>query len=251
MGTLIAVNGLSKSFLDSERGEIRAVDDISFEVQAGEVFGLLGPNGAGKTTTLRMIATVLVPTTGTILLDGCDVVAEAQKVRSRLGFLSGTTSLYQRLNVEETLAYFGRLAGMTESAIHSRSEELIASLGLGEYRKSHIRTLSTGFRQRVNIARTLIHDPPVVIFDEPTTGLDTLTSRTLVDYIRTLAGRGRTVLYSTHIMREAERICDRIAVIHHGRILLCSTLTEILARTGTQHLDDAFFRLIGDERESA
>lgn len=246
---IISVRDLSKTFVDANRGEFRAVDRLDFEVTPGEVFGLLGPNGAGKTTTLRMIATVLTPTTGQILVDGYDTATHGNEVRSRLGFLSGTTQLYQRLTVFETLQYFGRLAHMPEASIRPRAEELIASLGLEEYRGTQIKSLSTGFRQRVNIARTLIHDPPVVIFDEPTTGLDTLTARTLVDYIQALSGRGRTVIYSTHIMREAERICDRIAIIHRGVLLRCSGLEEILTATGTRYLDDAFFALISDEME--
>ncbi len=241
---MIEARQLTKVFRDKKRGEIRAVDRVSFQCQPGEVFGLLGVNGAGKTTCLRILGTILQPTSGTANVGGFEVVGEPERVRAHIGFLSTATALYGRLTAQETVQYFGRLHGLPEDLLRRRLDDLFTALEMNEFRHRRCERLSSGMKQKVSIARTLVHDPQVMIFDEPTHGLDVLTARTVVNFIRDCRARGKTVIFSTHVMREAEKLCDRIAVIHNGRIMAEGTLGELRARTGAQDLDDVFVRLV-------
>ncbi|HWO58225.1 MAG TPA: ATP-binding cassette domain-containing protein [bacterium] len=241
---MIIVERLSKSFHDKKRGPVRAVDDVSFQVRQGEIYGLLGLNGAGKTTTLRMLATMLRPDAGTITINGHDAVAAPAAVRAQIGFLTGSTGLYWRLTPREIMAYFGRLSGMDDSLIRERSAALIERLGLHEFVDRRVDKLSAGQKQRASIARTLIHDPPVLILDEPTVGLDVVTSRAIVEFIGDAKTRGKSVLLSTHVMHEAARLCDRIGIIHAGRMRVEGTLEEFRRRTGRNDLDDIFVSFI-------
>jgi sodium transport system ATP-binding protein len=244
---MIDARQLTKVFRDKKRGIIRAVDGVSFRCQPGEIFGLLGVNGAGKTTCLRILGTILQPTSGTANVGGFEVVTEPEKVRAHIGFLSTATALYGRLTAQETVEYFGRLHDLPEKLLRERIDGLFATLDMNEFRHRRCDQLSSGMKQKVSIARTLVHDPPVMIFDEPTHGLDVLTARTVVGFIRECRARGKTVIFSTHVMREAERLCDRIAIIHNGRIMAEGTLGELRGRTGAQDLDDVFVSLVEEK----
>ncbi len=243
---MIQASDLCKVFKDKKRGEVKAVDGVSFECKSGEVFGLLGPNGAGKTTTLRMLSTSIKPSSGTALIDGVDVAKEPQRVRGLIGFLSGNTGLYGRLTGREMVTYFGRLYGMAETSIKERIDELFSMLDMNEFADGRNEKLSTGMKQKVSIARSVIHDPPVMVFDEPTTGLDVMSSRTIVEFIRKCRDDGKCVIFSTHIMSEAMRLCDRTAIIHKGRIYADGTVDELLNKAGTDNLEDAFIKIVGE-----
>lgn len=243
---MISVQNLKKSFHDKKRGAIRAVDGVSFAVRAGEIYGLLGLNGAGKTTTLRMLATMLRPDEGTININGQDAVTHPEGVRAQIGFLTGSTGLYWRLTPREIMIYFGRLSGMPTDLIKQRAADLIERLGLHEFVDRRVDKLSSGQKQRASIARTLIHDPPVLILDEPTIGLDVITSRAIVEFISDAKARGKSVILSTHVMHEAAKLCDRIGIIHAGRIRSEGTLDEFRRQTGKNDLDDIFVAAIGD-----
>ena len=243
---MIEARSLRKVFRDRKRGDVVAVDDLSFRCQAGEVFGLLGPNGAGKTTTLRILSTALKPTSGTIEVDGVDVAGNPAEVRRRIGFLSGNTGLYGRLTPREIIAYFGRLYGMPEDRIKVRTDELVERLGMGDFADRRADNLSTGQKQKASIARTVVHEPPIVVFDEPTSGLDVMTSRELIHLIQQCKDDGRCVVFSTHFMSEAEKLCDRLAVVHKGRLFASGTPAEVLAETGKSDLEAAFLHLVGE-----
>ena len=248
----VQVEGLSKAFWDRSRGRIAAVDEVTFSCSGGEIFGLLGANGAGKTTTLRMLSTVLAPSSGTAKLMGHDVSQEPQEVRRNLGFYSVSTALYPRLTARETLRLFAVVNGLSETRAESRCAELIARFDLADYADVRIEQLSTGMKQKVSIARTIAHDPPVLIFDEPTMGLDVLNSIELQKVIAELRDEGKTVVFSTHIMSEAERLCDRIAIIHLGQIHACDTLEGLRESTGLHYLEDIFVQIVqGIESDSA
>src|ERR1700757_284701 len=240
MNAPVVVRNLSKTFYDEGRGEIRAVDSISFECQEGQVFGLLGANGAGKTTTLRMLSTILAPTSGTATLMGHDVVRNPEGVRKNLGFYSATTALYPRLTARETIEFFARINQYPADRVEERVEYLIQRFGLTKYADARIEKLSSGMKQKVSIARTVAHDPPILIFDEPTVGLDVLNALDVQETISELRAEGKTIIFSTHIMSEAERLCDRIAIIHDGRILACASLAELRTATGEHYLEDIF-----------
>jgi sodium transport system ATP-binding protein len=241
---MIEAKGLTKIFRDRKRGPIRAVDAVNFRCEPGRIFGLLGVNGAGKTTCLRMLATILAPTSGTASVNGFDIVTAPEKVRASIGFLSTATALYGRLTAFEVVQYFGRLHGMADSALRPRIDELFQALSMNEFRDRRCDKLSTGMKQKTSIARTLVHDPPVMIFDEPTLGLDVLTARTVLGFIRECGQRGKTVIFSTHVMSEAEKLCDSIAVIHGGRILAEGTLAQLRERTGQERLEDIFIKIV-------
>lgn len=243
---MIEVESLTKTFRDRRRGGVHALEGVCFQCRPGEVYGLLGPNGAGKTTTLRIISTALRPTAGTARVMGHDVTAEARDVRRRIGFLSANTGLYGRLTPREVLAYFGRLHGMARPAIRARIEEANELFDLGEFLDRPCDKLSTGMKQRVNIARAVFHHPPVMVFDEPTTGLDVLSSHTIVRFIARCRAEGRTVVFSTHIMTEVQRLCDRVGIIHKGRMHFDGTLEELHARHGSDTAA-AFLAAIGEE----
>jgi sodium transport system ATP-binding protein len=245
----IVVDRLEKIFPDHRGGEVRAVGGVSFECRAGEIFGLLGLNGAGKTTTLRMLSTVLTPTAGTARLNGHDIILEPREVRASIGFLSGTTGLYHRLTARETLRFFGEFHGLSGRALDERVEQVISLFGIGPYAGQRCDKLSTGMKQKVNIGRTVVHDPPILILDEPTTGLDVLAATTTMEFVARCKGEGKCVLFSTHVMSEAEKLCDRIAIIHRGAIHAEGTLEELRVATGQHYLEDVF-RAVVREREA-
>jgi len=227
---MIHVENLTKSFRDLRRGQVLAVDHISFEARPGEVFGLLGPNGAGKTTAMRILCTVLRPTGGVARVAGYDVLTQASEVRRHIGFLSMNTAIYDRMSAWELVEYFGLLYGLERQHLRLRMEEVFARLQMNDFRDVLGAKMSTGMRQKVSIARAIIHDPPVLIFDEPTLGLDVLVARAVLQNIEQLRDLGKCILFSTHIMREAERLCDRVAIIGKGRIEACGTLNELRER---------------------
>jgi sodium transport system ATP-binding protein len=243
---VIRTTGLTKVFAGNRAEGVKAVDNVSFSCEAGIVYGLLGPNGAGKTTTLRILSTALKPTSGTALVNGVDVTADPQEVRMQIGFLSGTTGLYGRLSPREMVTYFGRLYGMPKDKIDRRIEEIFEMLDMKEFAGTRNDNLSTGMKQKASIARSVIHDPPVMIFDEPTTGLDVMSSRTIVKFIRHCADQGKTVIFSTHIMSEAARLCERIGIIHRGRLYAEGTPGDLLNETGMNNLEDAFVKIVGE-----
>jgi len=241
---MIEALNLTKVFRDRKRGEIRAVDRVNFRCQPGQIYGLLGANGAGKTTTLRLLATILQPSDGTARVAGFDIKEQPEKVRANVGFLSTATALYGRLTARETVEYFGRLNGLDGGALKRRLDELLALLEIGEFADRRCEKLSTGMKQKVSIARTLVHDPPVMIFDEPTLGLDVMTARTIVGFIRDCRTCGKTVIFSTHVMSEAEKLCDTIGIIHDGALLAEGTLGALRQRTGLEDLEDIFVRTV-------
>ncbi len=243
---MIQTDKLTKVFKDKKRGEVKAVDQVSFTCEPGVVYGLLGPNGAGKTTTLRMLSTALKPTSGTAIINGVDITKEPQKVRSQVGFLSGSTGLYGRLSPREMVAYFGKLYGMSKSAIEERTEKIFGMLDMHDFADARNEKLSSGMKQKVSIARSVVHDPPTMIFDEPTTGLDVMSSRTIVEFIRRCGDEGKTVIFSTHIMSEAMRLCDKVGIIHNGRLYTEGTVHQLLEKTGTDNLENAFIKIVGE-----
>lgn len=241
---MISVENLSKIYIDASGEEIQAVDSISFRVAPGEIFGLLGPNGAGKTTTLRILSTVLKPTRGRVVIDGFDVVNSPDQVRRRIGFMSANTSVYDRMTGWEMVEHFGELYGLFGDKLHQRMEELFTRLNMGEVRNRFGEKMSTGMKQKVSIARTLVHDPPVLIFDEPTSGLDVLVARSLLQTIAELREQGKCIIFSTHIMREVEKLCDRVAIMNYGRILAEGTIDELRSKHSQNDLEELFFDLI-------
>lgn len=242
---MICLENLTKVFPDTGAGEVVAVHNIDLEIRAGAIFGLLGPNGAGKTTTLRMISTVLRPTSGRASVCGLDVVAQPTEVRQRIGFLSGNTAVYERMTAREMVEYFGRLHGMDEHVLQHRIDEIFDAFEITGFQHRFCGKLSTGQKQKVSIARTIVHDPPVLVFDEPTTGLDIIVARTMLDFIRSSRRNDRAVIFSTHIMSEAERLCDEMAFLHEGKLLAHGTLNELKQMTGASNLEDVFFNLAG------
>jgi sodium transport system ATP-binding protein len=241
---MIEARHLVKRFRDKKRGDVCAVNGVTFSCRPGEIYGLLGANGAGKTTTLRMFATILAPSEGTAIVAGYDVAKDPQKVRSHVGFLSAATALYGRLSAQEMVEYFGRLHGLDESTLRRRIDELFARLEMDDFRDRRCDQLSTGMKQKVSIARTLVHDPSVMIFDEPTVGLDVMAARTIVAFIRECRDQGKTVVFSTHVMREVEKLCDHIGIIHDGKLLAEGTVPELRARFGVQDLEDMFVKVV-------
>jgi sodium transport system ATP-binding protein len=241
---MIEAKGLTKIFHHRQRGQIRALDNVNLSCQPGRIFGLLGVNGAGKTTCLRLLATILAPTAGTATVNGFDIGTAPEKVRASIGFLSTATALYGRLTAFEVVEYFGRLHGLEDSALHSRIDALFETLGMNDFRNRRCDKLSTGMKQKTSIARSLVHDPPVMIFDEPTLGLDVLTARTVLAFIRECGQRGKTVIFSTHVMSEMEKLCDSIAIIHGGRILAEGSLGQLRYKAGAESLEDIFIKVV-------
>ncbi len=245
---MIEVRALSKTFSQRKRPPVLAVRDVTFAVQPGQIYGLLGANGAGKTTTLRMLATLLQPFAGKALVAGFDVVKEPEKVRAQVGFLAASTALYGRLTAREMLTYFGQLHGMTAELIAQRTLKLAQQLDMLDFLDRRCEQFSTGMKQKTSIARTLLHDPAVMIFDEPTLGLDVMTARAIVKFVRQCRDRGKTVIYSTHVMSEVEKLCDFIGIIHDGQLLVQGTLAELRAQTGLHDLEDIFVQVVGGEQ---
>ena len=244
---MIEVHHLTKTFKDKKRGVITAVSDVSFTCQPGRIYGLLGANGAGKTTTLRLLATLLQPAAGTITVAGHDVITAAEQVRANVGFLAASTALYARLTAREMIAYFGELNGMTDAAIKARIQVLADELDMHDFLDRRCDKFSTGMKQKTSIARTLIHDPAVMIFDEPTLGLDVMTARAIVKFVRECRNRGKTVIYSTHVMSEVEKLCDTIGIIHGGRLVAEGTLAELQTRFAEREMEEIFVKAVGGE----
>jgi sodium transport system ATP-binding protein len=241
---VIEARQLTKLFRDRKKQSVRAVDGVQFRCEPGQIYGLLGANGAGKTTTLRMLATLLKPNSGTASVAGYDIVSQPDGVRARVGFISSGTALYGRLTARETAEYFGRLYGVGEDMLRRRIDELFSRLDMGGFENRRCDKLSTGMKQKVSIVRTLIHDPPVMIFDEPTLGLDVMTARTIVQFIRDCRQQGKTVILSTHVMSEAEKLCDRLGIIHNGRLRAEGTLEQLRAQFQATDLEDVFVRAV-------
>ena len=241
---MIESRALTKLFKDKKRGEIRAVDNVSFLCKPGQIYGLLGANGAGKTTTLRMLATILEPTHGTAVVCGHDVIEDSQKVRANVGFLSAATALYPRLSSQEMVEYFGRLNGLDEATLRKRVDDIFGRLDMNSFRDRRCDKLSTGMKQKTSIARTLIHDPQVMIFDEPTLGLDIMTARTIIEFIRECRQRGKTVIFSTHVMSEVEKLCDTIGIIQSGKLLAEGSLAELRERYKENDLEEIFVKIV-------
>lgn len=241
---MIVVEQLSKQFLDYRRGWVPAVSNVSFRCEPGQIFGLLGPNGAGKTTTLRMLSTVLKPTSGTATVAGFDVVREAAAVRSHIGFMSANTGIYDRMSAWELVQYFGRLYNMNENHLNERMDTVFGWLQMNEFRDVLGSKMSTGMKQKVSIARTIIHDPPVLIFDEPTSGLDVLVARVVLQKIIELREQGKTIIFSTHSMHEVEKLCDRMAIIHKGRLQAEGIPSALLEQYEQDDLEELFFALV-------
>ena len=244
---MIEAQHLTKTFKDKKRGIVTAASDVSFTCQPSRIYGLLGANGAGKTTTLRMLATLLKPTSGTCIVAGHDTAIAPEKVRAKVGFLAASTALYGRLTAREMITYFGRLNSMTDDAIRVRIKVLADELDMHEFLDRRCDKFSTGMKQKTSIARTLIHDPAVMIFDEPTLGLDVMTARSIVRFVRDCRDRGKTVIYSTHVMSEVEKLCDTIGIIHAGRLVAEGTLAELQARFGEKDMEEIFVKAVGGE----
>jgi sodium transport system ATP-binding protein len=241
---MIHVRELAKAYADLERGSFVALAGVSFDAAPGQIYGLLGPNGAGKTTLLRILSTVLQPTSGTATINGCNVVTQPTLVRRQIGFVSTNTAVYDRMTAWEMVEYFGRLYGIRQDALQARMENLFDRLQMNEIRNVLGAKMSTGMKQKVSIARALVHDPPVLIFDEATVGLDVLVARALMTTVAELRDQGKCIIYSTHIMREVERLCDRVAIMHRGSILAEGTVEELRSQYQHDDMEELFFQLI-------
>lgn len=241
---MVDVRDLVKVFR-TRRGEVHAVDGLSFSCHAGEIFGLLGPNGAGKTTTLRILATILTPTSGSAVLAGYNTKTDAGKVREQIGFLATETGLYDRFTARETIRFFGRINRLDDAQIARRTKEIFSMLELTPLADRRVGTFSTGEKQKLSLARSIIHDPPVLILDEPTFGLDVMAARAVVESIKLFREQGRTILISTHIMRIAEKLCDRIGILYSGKLRALGTLPELKETYAAADMEEAFFTAVG------
>jgi sodium transport system ATP-binding protein len=240
----VSVQNLVKEYRTPEGDVFRAVDRLSFDAREGSIFGLLGPNGAGKTTALRMLSTLIPPTAGTAWVAGYNVLERPEDVRRSIGFLTGSTGLYPRLTAREVVRYFALMYGLEEGAADRRIETLFKELGITEFQNKRCGELSTGMTQKVSIARAIVHDPPVLILDEPTTGLDVLASQHIVSFIQESRQQGKCVIFSTHIMSEAERLCDEIAIIHRGHIVAQGTVEALRRETGVSNVEEVFLSVL-------
>jgi sodium transport system ATP-binding protein len=241
---LVQVHNLCKNYPDAALGEFKALDNVSFVAKAGEVFGLLGPNGAGKTTALRILATILQPTSGSVRIFNFDVTKQADYVRHSIGFVSNNTAIYDRMSAWELVEYFGRLYALPPDNLYPRMEKIFRKLQMEEFRDCPGAKMSTGMKQKVSIARALIHDPPVLIFDEASLGLDVMVARALQSIVLDLRDQGKCIIYSTHIMREVERLCDRVAIVYKGKVLDSGTLPDLANRHNQNDFEELFFQLL-------
>lgn len=248
---MIQINNLTKSFttktgkgFKKETVTVNAVNDVSFECKPGRIFSLLGPNGAGKTTTLRMIAGIINPTSGNAVVDNVDISQGNDEVKKRIGFLTGSTGLYERLNPDETLDFCSKLYRLPEEAYKARKEYLFEKLGINEFRKKRLGQMSTGMKQKVSIARTLIHDPEVLIFDEPTSGLDVITADSIIDLIRESKENNKTVIFSSHIMSEVDLLCDDLAIINKGSIIFNNSFDQFKKEMKAENLTQEFINRV-------
>jgi sodium transport system ATP-binding protein len=248
---VIHVQGLGKRFLDYQRGWVTAISDISFDCHPRAIFGLLGPNGAGKTTTLRILSTVLKPSSGCAVIAGHDVQIDPQAVRTKIGYMSASTGIYDRMTAWELVEYFGRLYRMPPDLLRERMESIFDWLKMNDFRSVLGAKMSTGMKQKVSIARTIVHDPPVLIFDEPTSGLDVLVARAVLQNILELRDRGKTIIFSTHSMHEVEKLCARVAIIHKGRVQAEGAPHELLEQFDQPDLEELFFHLVERAESSA
>ena len=236
---MIEVSNLSKNFQD-----VWAIYDLSFKVEAGEVYGLLGPNGAGKTSTLRILATLIEASSGKASVNGFDVKKDAEKVRKTIGVVNGGMGLYDRLTGREVLDYFGTFYGMSKAATRKRIKELDDLLGLGETLNRKTTGFSTGMKQKIVIARAVLHDPPVIFFDEATSGLDIMARRAVLNFVKSYPSAKRAVIYSTHVMTEVEELCDRVGIIYKGRLIADQPVSELIQQSAERNLENAFFKLL-------
>lgn len=240
----IQVNKLSRIFHDAKRGEFYAAKDVTFSCEKGEVFGLLGPNGAGKTTTLQMLSTLISPTSGDATVNGFNIIMDPLGVRKQIGFTSSDTGLYERLTGREILTYFAKLHKYPKEKIDSRIKYLADRLNMTEFIDTRTEKLSTGMKQKVSLARAMVHDPPILILDEPTSGLDVLTSQMVYEIVRTCKESNKCVVFSTHIMNEAEKLCDRIGIIYNGILHSIGTIEELKEETGEEGLEEIFLKVV-------
>lgn len=248
---MIHIENLTKSFtattkkgLKTEKTIVNAVNKVSFDCKPGRIFSLLGPNGAGKTTTLRMIAGIIKPTSGTAIVDGVDILKNSDEVKKHIGFLTGSTGLYERLNPDETIDFFGKLYKIPEAQLQERKEYLFEKLGINDFRKKRMGQMSTGMKQKVSIARTLIHDPEVLIFDEPTSGLDVITAESIIELIRESKENTKTVIFSSHIMSEVDLLCDDLAIINNGSIIYNDTFENFKSEMKAKNLTQEFINRV-------
>lgn len=241
---MIHVRKLEKRYNDLQTGAFIALGGISFDAMPGQIFGLLGPNGAGKTTTLRILSTVLQPTSGTALVNGFDVGQDAEQVRRQIGFVSTNTAIYDRMTAWEMVQFFGQLHGLELDEIRPRMETLFARFKMNNIRNVLGSKMSTGMKQKVSIARALIHDPPILIFDEATSGLDILAAREVLKTVEQVRDHGKCVLFSSHIMTEVGRLCDHVAILHRGEMLAQGSIDELVEQHKQPDLEELFFELI-------
>jgi sodium transport system ATP-binding protein len=247
---MLICDNLSKQF-KTKTGVVKAVDGVSFRAEDGQITGLLGPNGAGKTTTLRMLYTLMRPDTGTVSVDGVDIFKDAEAARRRLGVLPDARGVYKRLSARENIRYFGELHGLDRATIDARTATLAAALQMEDFLDRQTEGFSQGQRTKTAIARALVHDPNNVILDEPTNGLDVMTTRGLREFLRRLRGEGRCVIFSSHIMQEVAALCDRIVIIARGRVVAAGNADELRAQFGEQDLEEVFVKAAGLDREAA
>ena len=249
MDEILRVEGLSKTFKltrkqqqieRTDRKEIIAVNDLSFTANKGEIFGLLGPNGAGKTTTLRMLATLIAPDKGDAFIDGCSIVSQPEQVRAKIGFLTSELKLEDFFTPNYLYDFFSKLYGIDPEVIAQRKAKLFERFGINNFAEVKVANLSTGMKQKLSLVISLVHDPDIIIFDEPTNGLDVLTARTVTDYLQELRAEGKTIILSTHIFSLVERLCDRVGVIIDGRMIACGTLDEVC---DGMTIEDRFFEM--------
>lgn len=242
---MIEISNLSKQFKN-----IKAVDNVNFKVNKGEILGLLGENGAGKTTTLRMIATMLKPTSGEAIIEGYSITKEASKVRGEIGILfGGEVGLYDRLTARENMMYFARLNGMTDEEAKKSIEDLTHMLQMEEFIDRRVGKFSRGMKQKVAIARSIVHKPSVMLFDEPTIGLDVTASKIVQDFILSCKSENKSIIFSSHSMREVEKLCDRIIIIHKGKLIEEGTIEELKKKYNNEDMEDIFISLVGDKNE--
>jgi sodium transport system ATP-binding protein len=252
MRELLQVNGLRKTFILSKKQQRLekvktkvkvAVDNLSFSAYEGEIFGLLGPNGAGKTTTLRMLSTLIKPDSGDAILDGKSILREPEQVRAKIGFLTSELKLEDFFTPNYLFDFFSNLHHVDAQARAARKQALFSRFGIDSFAEVKVSELSTGMKQKLSLAVSLAHDPDVIIFDEPTNGLDVITAKTVTDFLLELKGQGKTIILSTHIFRLIEKVCDRVAVIIDGKLAVCDTIEKV--RDG-RSLEDRFFEIYSE-----
>jgi len=241
---MIQTSGLTKIFHSPRKGRTVAVDDLDLHCGDGEIYALLGPNGAGKTTTLRILATLLEPSAGDAFINDLSVRSDQDAIRRLIGVVSYETGVYERMTPREIGRYFGLLNDMSEAEIERNLEYIFDLLRMGDFADQRTDDFSSGMKQKTVIMRALVTAPEILIFDEPTSGLDLLTAKSVVDYIRLLRDQGKTILFSTHVLWEAEKLADRIGIIHGGKLIEEGPLEELRARTGKADIEDVFFSLV-------